>query len=116
MLTAPLPVEALLNEISAGTHGPLTREFCSQMHIRSFSVLRLPPSTHAEVEGMRAAASAFFKLGAERKRAVGDFRMVGDTYIGYRDSAACDAEFLELHVTASDRAFPEASSCHFHPQ
>lgn len=108
--SAPLPVATLLDEMAAGMHGPVTREFCSQMHLRSFALLRLPPSMRAEVDAMRDAAAAFFNLSAERKAAVGDFRVVGDTYVGYRDSAACDAEFLELHVTANGRAFPEVSS------
>ena len=108
--SAPLPVATLLDEMAAGMHGPVTREFCSQMHLRSFALLRLPPSMRAEVDAMRDAAAAFFNQSAERKAAVGDFRVVGDTYVGYRDSAACDAEFLELHMTANGRAFPEVSS------
>ena len=81
--SAPLPVATLRDEMAAGMHGPVTREFCSQMHLRSFALLRLPPSMRAEVDAMRDAAAVFFNLSAERKAAVGDFRVVGDTYVGY---------------------------------
>ena len=76
--------------------------FCELLHTRGFAIVRLPACAHAEAAAVRKAAGAFFALEKEEKRAVGDFRAIGDTYVGYRDTAAtrqdCDAEFLEVRL------------------
>ena len=78
--------------------------FCELLHTRGFAIVRLPACAHAEAAAVREAASTFFALEKDEKRAVGDFRVVGDTYVGYRDTAAtrqdCDAEFLEVPLDA----------------
>ena len=76
--------------------------FCELLHTRGFAIVRLPACAHAEAAAVREAAGTFFALEKEEKRAVGDFRAIGDTYVGYRDTAAtrqdCDAEFLEVRL------------------
>lgn len=76
--------------------------FCELLHTRGFAIVRLPACAHAEAAAVRKAAGTFFALEKEEKRAVGDFRAIGDTYVGYRDTAAtrqdCDAEFLEVRL------------------
>ena len=46
-------------------------------------------------------------------------RCAPDTYVGYRDTAAtrqdCDAEFLEVHLDSTGRAFPDPSGCGLGP-
>ena len=80
-------------------------EFCELLHTRGFAIVRLPACAHAEAAAVREAASTFFALEKEEKRVVGDFRVVGDTYVGYRDTATtrqdCDAEFLEVNTVVS---------------
>ena len=55
---------------------------------------------------LRELAAGFFSLAPEDKTAIGDFRFVGDTYAGYRDSASIDAEFLEVHTTDTNGTYP----------
>ena len=78
--------------------------FCELLHTRGFAIVRLPACAHAEATAVRQAAGSFFAQDTSEKRAVGDFRVVGDTYVGYRDTAAtrqdCDAEFLEVPLDA----------------
>jgi hypothetical protein len=82
--------------------------FCELLHTRGFAIVRLPACAHAEAAAVRKAASTFFALEKDEKRAVGDFRAVGDTYVGYRDTAAtrqdCDAEFLEVRLESTGRS------------
>ena len=77
-------------------------KFCELLHTRGFAIVRLPACAHAEAAAVREAAGAFFAMEQDEKRAVGDFRVIGDTYVGYRDTAAtrqdCDAEFLEVNL------------------
>ena len=79
--------------------------FCELLHTRGFAIVRLPACAHAEAAAVRKAAGTFFALEKEEKRAVGDFRAIGDTYVGYRDTAAtrqdCDAEFLEVRLEST---------------
>ena len=56
---------------------------------------------------MRAAAAAFFAQSSDEKSSLGDFKMVGGTYTGYRFSVGNDSEFLEVHVTKDGRSHPE---------
>ena len=94
-------------------------KFCELLHTRGFAIVRLPTCAHAEAAAVREAAGSFFAMDREQKRAVGDFRVVGDTYVGYRDTAAtrqdCDAEFLEVHLDSTGRAFPEPPGCYVGP-
>jgi len=77
-------------------------KFCELLHTRGFAIVRLPACAHAEAAAVREAAGTFFAMEQDEKRAVGDFRVIGDTYVGYRDTAAtrqdCDAEFLEVNL------------------
>ena len=95
------------------------RRFCELVHKRGFAIVRLPACAHAEALAVREAAGSFFAMEKEQKREVGDFRVVGDTYVGYRDTAAtrqdCDAEFLEVHLDSSGRAFPDPRDCRIGP-
>ena len=72
-----------------------TTDFCERLHRHGYALLRFPPEAVAEVQALRALAAGFFALPPAEKNAIGDFRFVGDTYSGYRDSASIDAEFLE---------------------
>ena len=93
----------------------LVEAFCAQLHERGFAIVRLPACAHAEATAVRAAAREFFALDQAQKRDVGDFRAVGDTYVGYRDASGtrqdCDAEFLEVHLNNGGHAFPDPPGC-----
>ena len=93
----------------------LVEAFCAQLHERGFAIVRLPACAHAEATAVRAAASEFFALDQVQKREIGDFRVVGDTYVGYRDASGtrqdCDAEFLEVHLNNGGHAFPDPPGC-----
>ena len=81
-------------------------DFCARVHSHGYAVLRYPPEAVAEVAALRADSADFFALPVDQKRSIGDFRFVGDTYAGYRDSECIDAEFLEVHTTADGGTFP----------
>lgn len=93
----------------------LVEAFCTQLHERGFAIVRLPACAHAEATAVRDAAREFFALDQAQKREVGDFRVVGDTYVGYRDASGtrqdCDAEFLEVHLNKGGHAFPDPPGC-----
>ena len=106
MSTRVIPYE----ELAVSDDSPAAREFVERMHEHGFAILRFPADATSEVAALRSHAGGFFALPAENKRAIGDFKHVGDTYAGYRDSASIDAEFLEVHTLASGGTFPELGS------
>ena len=101
MRATPLPYAALHDGDAAST-----AQLCEDLHERGYALVRFAPAAAVEVSAVRATAAAFFHLDAVDKAAIGDFRFVGDTYAGYRDSAACDAEFLEVHTNAAGGTYP----------
>jgi 23S rRNA-/tRNA-specific pseudouridylate synthase/isopenicillin N synthase-like dioxygenase len=83
-----------------------TSDFCQRLHRHGYALVRFAPTAEAEIEALRVLAAGFFALPAEKKRAIGDFRFVGDTYAGYRDSSQIDSEFLEVHVRPTRGTYP----------
>ncbi|KAL1522071.1 hypothetical protein AB1Y20_021714 [Prymnesium parvum] len=79
---------------------------CEQLHQRSYCVLRLPDHLAAELSALREGARAFFALPAKAKARVGAFRRIAETYVGYRDCADRDSEFLEMHLSPDGTAYP----------
>ena len=92
---------------AGGIDGAAAVAFCEQMHSCGYSVIRMPDGIAAEIATLREEADGFFAMPANIKREVGDFRRVADTYVGYRDCAECDSEFLELHVTRRGGVAPD---------
>ena len=83
-----------------------TAALCENLHQYGYAIVRFSPAAEAEVAALRTGAADFFGLATADKAAIGDFRFVGDTYAGYRDSIACDAEFLEMHTDSTGGTYP----------
>ena len=81
-------------------------DFCDRLHVHGYALLRFAPEAEAEVAALRSAAAAFFELPKADKAMIGDFRFIGDTYAGYRDSVSCDSEFLEVHTIRAGGTYP----------
>ena len=98
---SPIPFDDLASS-SSTAHS----DFCERLHAHGFAVVRFSSAAATEVAALRELAAGFFSLAPEDKTAIGDFRFVGDTYAGYRDSASIDAEFLEVHTTDTNGTYP----------
>ena len=101
MDAAPIPYASIASGSSTAAD-----DLCERLHRQGYALVRFPPEAEAEVEALRELAAGFFALPPEQKRSIGDFRFVGDTYAGYRDSAHIDAEFLEVHVCRGGGTYP----------
>ena len=93
-------VEPIEYALLAASDAAAVADFVERLHTHGFAVLRFEPAALDEVAALRERAADFFAQPAHVKRSIGDLHNVGNTYAGYRDSAAVDAEFLEVHTTA----------------
>ena len=63
---------------------------------------------------MQSAARSFFRLSDAQKSSLGDFKPIGETYAGYRHNRELSSEFLEMHVTQANTAFPALKVSTYH--
>lgn len=84
---------------------PSAEAFCEALR-GGFARLALPVSMHERVSSMRHEAESFFLLPEDEKKAVGDFKFVGNTYAGFRLDEITRSEFLELHRNGAGALVP----------